>query len=557
MINLTINSVATLLSQYGIYEKTDSAKFRKMRLVTNINILEISSPNNDWLTGGELILSTLNMCSLPEEVIEIIRSLSSNNASALGVHCALGKEELITQEVIDTANELEIAVLIIPDTIPYSQILSSLYDKLLHTRSDYLDKMEKIQNELKATLMEADIIHNLIERLSKILNGPVVLLNEYLLIETSLQKNPAEEVLIKTLSTPAARSYLRDIKRLADSSKDVVSKTVLVVNDKEYAQFVFRVSAQKVTPYYLVVWQEKITSESDCNFVVSVLEYAAQILAIHYINNLRISSNLDIYRSIEAFYYDILSGKKNDELLATAYKKNILVQGRHSICKIRLSLKDNNNSEFKDILIKLKRLSYWLSINRNSTSFVISSDRDILFILHYKDISENACKETLAEACSMIQEELMFLSEINYIDIYQGEIVENLFDLPGSLESADKIQNILERLDRHNGIYGKGVLGIYYFLDIRDINTFNNLCKAEIEELADRLGRHSEELMDTLECYYENNCNLSRTARQMYLHPNTIKYRLHQVREKLGDRPFEDGNEILKYHLLLKRRRLL
>ena len=132
----------------------------------------------------------------------------------------------------------------------------------------------------------------------------------------------------------------------------------------------------------------------------------------------------------------------------------------------------------------------------------------------------------------MIQEELLFLPDIDYVDIYQGEFVQGLFSLPLSLQSADKIQGILSKLNRHNGIYGKGVLGIYYFLDIRDIDTFDQLCRDELFQLSEKLGKHSGELMDTLECYYENNCNLGRTARQMYLHPNTIKYRLHQIREK-------------------------
>ncbi|BDF07041.1 MAG: helix-turn-helix domain-containing protein [Emergencia timonensis] len=556
MINITLSSVISLLTQYGIQEKTHSERFQKLRLVTNINILEIGSPNTDWLTGGELILSTLNMCSAPANVIEILKSLSCNNASALGVHCALGKQELITPAVVEIADSLEIAVLIIPDTIAYSQILSALYDKLLHTRSEYLDKIEKIQNEIKATLMEEDSVHSLIEKLNEILGSPVALLNEYLLTDAFASKNPEEESLRRSLQTASSKAYLRDIKKQIRLSDQNISKSVLTVNGKGYSQLLYRVSAQGVTPYYFIVWRDKASSDDD-NFVVSILEYAAQILAIHYIRNLRISSDLNVYSSMESFYYDILCGKEDEELLATAYKKNIHIHGRHSLCKIKLSFKKNSLCDFKDVLIKVKRLSNWLSIHSNADSYVIAPDREILFILHYSDLSETACNRTLSETCSMIQEELLFLPDIDYVDIYQGEFVQGLFSLPLSLQSADKIQGILSKLNRHNGIYGKGVLGIYYFLDIRDIDTFDQLCRDELFQLSEKLGKHSGELMDTLECYYENNCNLGRTARQMYLHPNTIKYRLHQIREKIGAAPLDDGNEILKYHLLLKRRWLL
>ena len=38
MINITLSSVISLLTQYGIQEKTHSERFQKLRLVTNINI---------------------------------------------------------------------------------------------------------------------------------------------------------------------------------------------------------------------------------------------------------------------------------------------------------------------------------------------------------------------------------------------------------------------------------------------------------------------------------------------------------------------------------------
>ncbi len=55
-----------------------------------------------------------------------------------------------------------------------------------------------------------------------------------------------------------------------------------------------------------------------------------------------------------------------------------------------------------------------------------------------------------------------------------------------------------------------------------------------IEQIYEPLSTHSGELMETLWCYLDNGRSLEATARELFVHPNTVRYRLKKVTEVIG-----------------------
>ena len=53
----------------------------------------------------------------------------------------------------------------------------------------------------------------------------------------------------------------------------------------------------------------------------------------------------------------------------------------------------------------------------------------------------------------------------------------------------------------------------------------------------------SEETFNTIRIFFENNLNLSETARQLYVHRNTLVYRFEKLQKKYGLdlRTFQDS----------------
>jgi DNA-binding PucR family transcriptional regulator len=59
------------------------------------------------------------------------------------------------------------------------------------------------------------------------------------------------------------------------------------------------------------------------------------------------------------------------------------------------------------------------------------------------------------------------------------------------------------------------------------------LISPDIFRLEEAETRYSFSLVETLQVYLECNCNLNRTAERLYLHKNTLLYRLNHIRSIL------------------------
>lgn len=66
----------------------------------------------------------------------------------------------------------------------------------------------------------------------------------------------------------------------------------------------------------------------------------------------------------------------------------------------------------------------------------------------------------------------------------------------------------------------------------------DSLAKATlVDRLYKPLAKHSDELFQTLVTYLDNGRSLESTAREMFVHPNTVRYRLKRISEILGFDP--------------------
>ncbi|MGN0818150.1 MAG: PucR family transcriptional regulator [Candidatus Coproplasma sp.] len=85
------------------------------------------------------------------------------------------------------------------------------------------------------------------------------------------------------------------------------------------------------------------------------------------------------------------------------------------------------------------------------------------------------------------------------------------------------------------------------------------LTRAQREELLDGCELKNfvkifedEDMMNTLDCLFENNLNVSQASRALYMHRNTLIYRLNKITEITGldPRDFSDAVTFIILHKL-------
>lgn len=166
--------------------------------------------------------------------------------------------------------------------------------------------------------------------------------------------------------------------------------------------------------------------------------------------------------------------------------------------------------------------------NKNKDFVVVVDNDNIVLVKEVK--SKDDYKEAYKNAriiVDTLNSELMVKA---YIGI--GNIINNLKDITKSYKEAQMSLIIGNIFSGDKNVYDYNNLGIGRL--VYHIPT--TLCQLFLDEVfkdnsADSLD---SETMLTIQKFFENNLNVSETARQLYIHRNTLVYRLEKIKRLTG-----------------------
>ena len=129
----------------------------------------------------------------------------------------------------------------------------------------------------------------------------------------------------------------------------------------------------------------------------------------------------------------------------------------------------------------------------------------------------------------------------SHVYISSGTIVSDLKDVSRSYKEAKMALDVgkIFYSDRNVVAYANlGIGRLIYQLPM-------SLCKMFIKEIFENqsLDEFDEETLVTINKFFENSLNVSETSRQLYIHRNTLVYRLDKLQKttNLDLRVFEDA----------------
>lgn len=149
----------------------------------------------------------------------------------------------------------------------------------------------------------------------------------------------------------------------------------------------------------------------------------------------------------------------------------------------------------------------------------------------YEEVERTA--ETIVD---MMNTEAMMNVRVAY-----GTIVQELKDVSKSYKEANMALDVgkIFYVEKKVNAYGRlGIGRLIYQLPV-------NLCRIFIEEIfgVDGIVDFEEETLTTVNKFFENNLNVSETSRQLFVHRNTLVYRIEKLEKSTGldVRTFDDA----------------
>lgn len=170
--------------------------------------------------------------------------------------------------------------------------------------------------------------------------------------------------------------------------------------------------------------------------------------------------------------------------------------------------------------------------------FVTAVDEKNIIVV--KEVGENEGYEELNKTAEVIVN--LFRSDAeNDVHVAYGTIVNEIKEVSRSYKEASMALDVGKIFFEEKDVIAYSTLGIgrlIYQLPIP-------LCKMFIKEIFDGKSPDDfdEETLTTINKFFENSLNVSETSRQLYIHRNTLVYRLDKLQKYTGLdlRVFEDA----------------
>ena len=170
--------------------------------------------------------------------------------------------------------------------------------------------------------------------------------------------------------------------------------------------------------------------------------------------------------------------------------------------------------------------------------FITAIDESNVILIKALEPADKAAQleQTAQTIVDMMSTELMMNVRVAY-----GTVVQELKDVSKSYKEAMMALDVGKIFYVEKKVNSYGSLGIGRLI----YQLPANLCRIVIDEIFGESdpGEFDEEIVSTVNKFFENNLNVSETSRQLFVHRNTLVYRIEKLEKSTGldVRTFDDA----------------
>ncbi|EGO8080597.1 PucR family transcriptional regulator [Enterococcus faecalis] len=479
----------------------------------------------DFIPKNVMILTTAMIYKDDQEKLKpFIDSLKQAECTALGIKVGRFLDE-ISPEIVAYASAVDLPLIKIPSTQPLGGLLHEIVGYLRDSKTEQMSVAFDIQKRFSTLLMQDVDATRFIAEFAKILNAPIILLSPWQQVIAHSNyfygNQKSAEFFIKQLSKDHFQQLAQEKKifRLQDERQENIQVAGFPIRVNDYF------------PYYLLVLSPEQIPYPISEFAI---DQAILVLTFMLFKNQKIAESfehlktdfldrlLDTHQEALSKHQNWLELWKNYRLINSDYYQLAIVYG---------VTKPENETHIRYQQAEGQLIFQWLKeqlpeILPDVALFKLKNQNKSILIFQSKKNDHLMILQNLAER---LQQSLPIT-----IRFALGNAYENLEDLPNSyIEASSTLEASLhaQKPATVQLFHPKGLAGLFEKIGTEDVEYF---CQQQLKELAYPTEPTLQELRKTLKVFLDFNCEITKTANALYLHRNTIKYRMNQCEKLLG-----------------------
>ncbi len=513
--------------------------------VSSVTVAEVPDAA-DWLKGGELVVTTgYFIKDNGDSQKKWITDLISGGASALAIKPDrfLGKT---TDEMIEVANKNSFCLIELPLNVTWPAVMESIMNAINDNQNHIIMRTEEIHNRLTDIVLRGRGLPHIAKVLTQLVDNIIIVEDSglgslavscpdehietnvdsflsYRLSQEYKDKFKTTEYYINTLKSADKKTLILDIVNFNYEYKDLTQITIPIVADRVVYGFITLVEFFKKANQIDIV----------------ALEHGATTIALEMMKE-KIAFETE-KRLKRDFLDDLLQGKiGNGDMKTSKYKFNgfditspaaailIDVYGIDTTTNDKHVFYRASNNKVLDIIEN--------HIKENDPNAFINDEHNRYAILYHFPINKekNDAIYDIKKLCEKIGRKISEEFPKAQYSFGVGNVYYQLPNLRKSYKEAKKALEVGQTFMGSNQIFLYSELGIYRLLYMMDRKEIIDFCNDSLGALMEYDKDSDDDLCGFLETYLLNNGNIAQTAKDLYVHPNTLSYRLKKIGSILG-----------------------
>lgn len=526
------------------------------RLVELTNVMEVPDIL-PWVRPRELLLTTAYpLRDRPEEITNLLASLDESGVSAICIKPGRYLEE-IPVSAIDEANRLALPLIHLGDGVGFDEIMHEVLSQNLDRRAELIRKTEQTLRELVDVVINDgdldDVCQMLAERIGvaaavTTLDGRVRCLRTH----STLSEAEAEA----DISKPASADVEGEVASLVcfdksgrfrvEDEPSGLKRSGSSRNKKTYTWGNCRIEGGDKTLGRIVAFGEAALNAADFRLI----EQAAAAAALVITREKAITAVESKYRT--DFVLEVLRGHiaSTDRVLSHAESLGWDLARPINVAVAEVdSESDQTDAENKRTMQSLFADAWTKVVSQADPAAAVVGSGDQVILL----LAAESADEITARLRSFITDVRGYGGGgRRQFSVGISKPAADISGLAAAYQEAMRALEVGRQLERGQGLSHYDSLGVYrLLLQVTKKEDLRSFAREVLGPLAGDAKEENEGLRTTLQALLDHNLNVAETARSLYFHYNTLRYRITKLEHMVG--PFtEDPNLRLSLALALQ-----
>lgn len=528
------------------------------REVSQVTVGEVPDIG-DWLSGGELVLSTFFAVeTTPEAQVEFTRKIIKAGAAGLMLKPGRFIEE-IDPKIIELGRKHDFPIVEVPSEVRWTHITAEISERIVGEHVALLRRSQEIHQRLLEVVIDGGSWKSIADTAASLIGRPVVLEDSFHEMLTQSEHSEADQKLV--VEFEELRKSLAGGKEKTARTTERYSRTPL----RKKEAFPARITVPIIVSRDILGYVSSFEEDTELNELDLVaLESAATVAAVEMGREL---TRMEAETRLRGDFVDDLLGDEFDGGPSMLQRASFLGGDLSRGCMCLIADIDAFGDYVRDKALTEPEVQqiknrYFSSVKQEILShhehalLTPKSDNIIAFLPPLKDSDKQLMPIVRATALRIRQSCREKLPGIT-VSIGIGRFHVDPLETRRAYREAQSALQVSQRLGEAGAIATFDDMGVYKLLlgaleeDPEEVRNFYEETIARIEDY-DR--KHNTDLVGTLETYLNNNLSVAATAEALFTHRHTIRYRLGRINDLTGlDVHRSDDQEKLSFGLKVMR----